>query len=123
MEGDRPTDELIQRMLSAVVGTFGGDEHVARLVGAARAEAEAEVKELLKAAVKATLLQRAVAWLESGSSLSEVPIPDAHAVAPAAPESLSPDTAPFAAAATLYRPWMGPRALTPRRPATGDGHY
>jgi len=99
MEGDRPTDELIQRMLSAVVGSFGGEEQVARLVGAARAEAEAEVKELLKAAVKATLLQRAVAWLESGSSLSEVPIPDAHAVAPAAPESLSPDTAPFAAEA------------------------
>jgi len=99
MEGDRPTDELIQRMLSAVVGSFGGEEQVARLVGAARTEAEAEVKELLKAAVKATLLQRAVAWLESGSSLSEVPIPDAHAVAPAAPESLSPDTAPFAAEA------------------------
>src|SRR5258705_11665812 len=65
MESDRPTDELIQRMLAAVVGTFGGEERVERLVQAARAEAEAEVKDLLKAAIKATLLQRAATRLES----------------------------------------------------------
>jgi hypothetical protein len=92
MEGDRPTDELIQRMLAAVVGTFGGEEHVARLVGAARAEAEAEVKELLKAAVKATLLQRAVTWLESGSS--ETLVPSGNSAAPSALEPPSPEFSP-----------------------------
>src|SRR3954447_15172085 len=72
---DRPTDELIQRMLAALVGTVGTEQQVDRLVGEARAEAEAEVKDLLKGAIKATLLRRAVDRLES-------PLQDVHAAPP-----------------------------------------
>jgi hypothetical protein len=91
MDSDRPTDDLIQRMLAAVVGTLGSEQHVDRLVAAARAEAEAEVKELLKAAIKATLLQRAVARLESDSS--EIPAGAFDAAQPAAFESTVSDIA------------------------------
>jgi hypothetical protein len=59
---DGPTDELIQRMLAAVAGTSG--ERVDSLVEQARAEAESEVKELIKSAMKAVLLRRAVHHLE-----------------------------------------------------------
>jgi hypothetical protein len=64
MDTDRPTDEMLQRMLAAVVDALGTEQHVDRLIEAARAEAEGEVKDLLKAAMKATLLQRAVSRLE-----------------------------------------------------------
>jgi hypothetical protein len=73
MDTDRPTQELLQRMLAAVVATFGGEEQVDRLVEAARAEAEDEVKDVLKAAIKATLLQRAVIRLEGGSTAAPEP--------------------------------------------------
>src|SRR4051812_1923957 len=92
MDSDRPTDDLIQRMLSAVVGTFGSERHVDRLVAAARAEAEAEVKELLKAAIKATLLQRAVTRLESNPS--EIQAGDFDTAQPSAFESTLSDVAP-----------------------------
>jgi hypothetical protein len=62
---DRPTDELLQRMLAGVLATYGSTEQVDRLLAEARAEAESEVRELLKGAIKATLLQRAVSRLES----------------------------------------------------------
>lgn len=92
MDNDRPTDQLLHRMLAAVVGAAGGDEHVERLIGAARSEAEAEVKELLKSAIKATLLQRAVARLEDEAGATAPPAPDvaAPAPAPAAPPSPPP---------------------------------
>ena len=80
MDGDRPTDELLRRMLAAVVDTFGGPEDLDRILNTARAEAEAEVKDLLKAAIKATLLQRAVAQLES--PLAAAPAPARTSVEP-----------------------------------------
>ena len=86
MEGERPTDELLRRMLSAVVRTLASDEQAGRLVAAAGAEAEAEVKDLLKTAIKAALLERAVARLESdGGSTPEIaPGPEAEAPHPEA---------------------------------------
>jgi hypothetical protein len=81
---DRPTDELVQRMLSAVLERFGGDEAIDRLVAGARDDAEAEVRELLKGAIKATLLQRAVSRLESvadASSAPTSPVPRAETTA------------------------------------------
>src|SRR5436190_13975265 len=68
---DRPTDELVQRMLAAVLEKFGGDEAIDHLVRSASNEAEAEVRELLKGAIKATLLQRAVSRLESRVSAGD----------------------------------------------------
>ena len=59
---DRPTDEILQRLLAAVAA--GGDD-AARLVAAARAEAEAEVKDVIKSAMRAVLLRRAVDYLEA----------------------------------------------------------
>jgi len=61
---ERPTDELVQRLLGALAAGAAGD--AARVVAEARAEAEAEVKELVKGAVKAVLLRRAVDHLETG---------------------------------------------------------
>ncbi len=74
MDNDRPTDELLRRMLAAVLRTLGDEETAAQLIESARAEAEAEVKELLKAAMKATLLQRAVSRLESDVGPAEAAI-------------------------------------------------
>ena len=59
---DRPTDELVQRLLASVAAGAGDD--AARLVDQARAEAEAEVKDLVKSAMKAVLLREAVHQLE-----------------------------------------------------------
>ena len=62
---DRPTEQLLQRILTCVAET--GDEQAARLVAEARAEAEAEVKDLLKSAMKASLLRSAADRLEAQS--------------------------------------------------------
>lgn len=61
---NRPTDELVQRLLAAAAA--GAEDRAAPLIDEARAEAEAEVKELLKTALKAVLLRRAVDHLEAG---------------------------------------------------------
>ena len=76
---DRPTDELLQRLLAAVAAD--GGERAGEIVRTARDEAEAEVKELVKSAVKAVLLRNAVAELEAA------PTPPAVAPAPAAPSA------------------------------------
>src|SRR5690348_4887943 len=62
---DRPTDQLLQRILTSVAEP--ADEHVAQLIAEARAEAVAEVKDLLKSAMKASLLRTAAARLEAGT--------------------------------------------------------
>src|SRR5687768_132553 len=62
MAKDRPTDDLVERMLSAAAGL--ADERIDRLVTDAAAEAEAEVRAMLKSAMKAALLRRAAARLE-----------------------------------------------------------
>jgi hypothetical protein len=86
---DRPTDELVQRLLAALAAGAAGD--AARVVAEARAEAEAEVKELIKGAVKAVLLRRAVDHLETGPGAPPDPEPEP---APAAEESPAPDAGP-----------------------------
>src|SRR5688572_6076846 len=60
---ERPTDELVQRLLAAAVAAGAGGD-APRLVDEARAEAEAEIKELVKSAMKAVLLRHVVARLE-----------------------------------------------------------
>jgi hypothetical protein len=84
---DRPTDELVQRLLAVLTSGAAGD--VARLVDDARAEAEAEVRELIKGAVKAVLLRRAVDHLERDST--EPPEPGTE---PAPPPDGAPASAP-----------------------------
>ena len=80
---DRPTDELIQRMLGAIAA--GADDRAAALVEEARAEAEAEVKELVKSAMKAVLLRQAVGRLERGTR--SAPLPEEPAPPPPVTES------------------------------------
>ena len=70
------TDELVEQILSAAVDL--SDERIARLVDDDRAEAESEVKALLKSAIKAGLLQRALEHLGAappGSPAAEVALP------------------------------------------------
>src|SRR5438105_1934205 len=59
---ERPTDDLVQRILAAAADAGG---RARSLVDAARADAEAEVKELLKTALKAALLRQALTELEN----------------------------------------------------------
>lgn len=70
---ERPTDELLQRLLAAAAGAAG--DGAPRLVEAARAEAEAEVKELIRSAFKAVLLRRAVETMEAPRQDQSVPPP------------------------------------------------
>ena len=53
-----PTDELMRRILSAAAARLS-DEDVARIIADATSEAEAEVKGLIRSAMKAALLRRA----------------------------------------------------------------
>jgi hypothetical protein len=71
---DRPTDELLRRVLASASALAEADAK--RILADARAEAEAEVKELLKSALKAALLDRAAAELESALDLLEHPEPE-----------------------------------------------
>src|SRR5687768_10199854 len=71
---DRPTDELLRRVLAAAGALSQADAK--RLLADARAEAEAEVKALLKSALKASLLNRAAAELESALNSPEQPEPE-----------------------------------------------
>jgi hypothetical protein len=68
---DRPTDELVQRLLAALAA--GADDDAARLVEQARGEAEAEVKDVIKGAFKAMLLRRAVDHLEGRPAAPPAP--------------------------------------------------
>ena len=81
---DRPTDELVQRMLAAVAAGAGGRAET--LLRQARDEAEAEVKDLLKTAIKAVLLREAVAELEGrrAPQPAQIPEPPPPPPAPAA---------------------------------------
>jgi hypothetical protein len=85
---DELTEQLIQRLLAAV--TRSSDDDARRLIADARAEAEAEVKDLLKSAVKAVLLRQAVSELERapGGPAAAGPAPSpTPPVAPAAAEA------------------------------------
>ena len=62
---DGPTDELVQRLLAAAAARAGAGTDASRLVERALEEAEAEVRELIKAAHKAVLLRRVVQRLEN----------------------------------------------------------
>lgn len=70
---DRPTDDLLRRILAAVA-TDDGATDVRRLLDDCRAEAEAEVKAVIKTAMKAALLRRAVEELESGVEHDSFPV-------------------------------------------------
>src|SRR5688572_18892069 len=74
MPTDRPTDDLVERLLSAAAGV--ADARVERLISDAAAEAEAEVRAMVKAAVKAALLRSAAAKL-APADLPEPPEPQA----------------------------------------------
>jgi len=75
---DRPTDELLRRILAAAA-TEADAATVQRLVADARAEAEGEVKGLLKSALKAVLLRGVAEQLEAGASLPPPRMADAPA--------------------------------------------
>lgn len=76
---DRPTDELLQRLLEAADGA--ADDRVARLIAEASAEAEAEVRNLIKSSLTAAMLRRAVAHLE-GTPAPPPPPPPSREPAP-----------------------------------------
>ena len=98
MATDRPTDDLVERMLSAAAGL--ADARVDRVIAEAAAEAEAEVRAMVKSAMKAALLRRAAARLEG--------------IDPAA--SLDPE--PQTDSRSEPRPARGP--VGPAVPAAGD---
>jgi hypothetical protein len=76
------TEQLIQRLLAAA--TRSSDADARRLVAEARADAEAEVKDLLKSAMKAVLLRQAVGELEGADAR---PAPNTEPTpTPAAPD-------------------------------------
>jgi hypothetical protein len=91
---ERPTDELLQRLLAAVASAAGDD--AARLVGEARAEAESEVKDIVKTAIKAVLLRRAVDHL--GAQDPVRPTAEPQAAAPRQDPALRQDPRPDAPA-------------------------
>src|SRR4051794_20224284 len=84
---DRPTDELVHRLLTAMSALGGA--HAERLIDQARTEAEAEVKDLLKSAMKAVLLRRAVDQLESAKSPPDQ-APEPEPPPPPAPDASTP---------------------------------
>jgi len=69
---DRPTDELLRRVLVAMASD-ASDASVDQLVDEARAEAREEIKALVKTALKASLLRRTVEVLEARSGTSAYP--------------------------------------------------
>src|SRR5690348_9715181 len=77
-----PTDQLLRRLLAAAAGEVSVGQ-VARLLGEARAEAETEVKAVLKSAIKASLLRRATEQIESGTASPPPPPPPPQTSAPA----------------------------------------
>jgi hypothetical protein len=105
-----PTNDLLRRMLAAIAAASGHD-HIDRLITQARADAEAEVKDLLKSAVKASLLREVVRHLEGAENDQPVDpctprprnLPDVLPK-PTAPEATSVATAdsPDATACYVY---------------------
>src|SRR5690242_17513116 len=71
MAANRPTEELLNRLLAAVAGD--ADRRTEQLINEAIAEAEAEVKELVRSALTAALLRQAVANFESKSAPPPLP--------------------------------------------------
>jgi len=59
-----PTNELLKRMLAAIAQA-SSREDVERLIETARAQAESEVAEMVKSAIKASLLREVIHQLES----------------------------------------------------------
>src|SRR4051812_31116883 len=92
---ERPTDDLVQRILAAAAADAGG--RAESLVKDARAEAEAEVKELLKTALKAALLRQALTELETAKHS-----PPASAPSPATEPAPTPTVAASASACYVY---------------------
>ena len=88
MPTDRPTDDLVERLLSAAAGV--ADARAERLIAEATAEAEAEVRAMVKAAVKAALLRSAAAKL-GAPDLSAAP--ETRASQPAPPPAEAAETA------------------------------
>jgi len=82
---DRPTDELLSRMLQAAAALAEG--RAAQVVAEARAEAEDEVKAILKSAMKAALLDRAATELESAPAAFA---PEPRVPAPVSSEAFDP---------------------------------
>ena len=79
------TEQLIQRLLAAATRSSGADAR--RLVAKARAEAEAEVKDLLKSAMKAVLLRQAVGLVGKSEGLIQA---DGRQRAALSPEASNP---------------------------------
>lgn len=94
---DRPSDELLRRILAAVAAD-ATDARAAELIARARAEAEDEVKSVVKSAVKASLLRQVTAQLErTGNDMAP---PATAAPVPAASVAPEPETAAAPASAT-----------------------
>lgn len=114
------TDDLLRRLLTAVAADDAPDErHVERLIADARAEAEAEIRQLVKSAYKALLLRRATEQLEALADIS----------APAKPATKSPAPEPVVAPEPLTArqhsmpapaPTPPPQAEPERRPLADD---
>lgn len=64
MSTEGPTNELLKRMLAAIAQA-SSREDIERLIETARAQAESEVAEMVKSAIKASLLREVVHQLES----------------------------------------------------------
>jgi hypothetical protein len=112
---DRPTDELVHHLLTAI--NAHGGAHAARLIDEARAEAQAEVKDLLKTAMKAVLLRRAVGQLAGSGRAADAP-------PPAPPEATGPAACYVYAitAAAWGRPPPTVRGLDPDAPLRVTRH-
>ena len=109
---DRPSDELLQRLLGALARAEHSD--VARLVDDARAEAEAEVKGVIKSAMKAVLLRRTVEQLEDGEpGRPAAPSPPA-AVVEDAPHARPDPASAGPTACYVYGITRAARATPPR---------
>lgn len=87
MAAERPSDDLLGRILAAVAAEVT-DERIDRLVAEARAEAEGEIKSLVKSAIKAALLRRTCERLEGAAG------DDAPPATPPAPSSPPPGFGP-----------------------------
>src|SRR4051794_1732811 len=88
---DRPGDELIQRLLAAA--SQRAAERAADVIEAAEADAVAEVRAILKSAMKAALLERATVQLEGPAWTGPIDEAPAAAAAPARADDPARDDA------------------------------
>src|SRR5436309_2783015 len=72
---DRPTDDLLRRILAAAAATTADAPAVQRLVAEARTAAENDVKALLTSAFKASLLRAAADHLDGATTAVRSPPP------------------------------------------------